>query len=52
MVDYKRMNKVLEEAGTYELSAAEEISFAESEANRFLNEELNRVEDMYSNSVY
>lgn len=37
MNKYHLMNKILEEEGTYELSEAEEISFAEHEADEYID---------------
>jgi len=36
MSNYHRMNKILEEEGTYELSAAEEESYADHEADEWI----------------
>ena len=51
MVNYYRMNKILEEEETIERSLEEETSFAESEGNRVFNERLKHTEEIYSNSV-
>lgn len=41
---YFRMNKILEEEGTCELSLKEEESFADSEAHKLINELENQSE--------
>ena len=45
MVNYHRMNKILEEEGTCEKSAEEEISFIEHESHEYISKMDNQSEE-------
>lgn len=45
MTNYHLMNKIIEEQGTCEKSAEEELSFIEHEAHEFISEMENKSEE-------
>jgi|TARA_R100000750_G_C2313367_1_gene83395 hypothetical protein len=48
MIDYERMNRILEEEGTIERSDAETESYAEYEADVWIRKQEDDAEELYS----